>query len=172
MVAVAAVSADDGGRSRGAPRCCWAGADEGRSSASTKVVTTLLFNLVLLFVDAMLDGPMKDPTAMGWPQSVALRASWSSASSSMERGAHRLLRGRWPLPVGAVPVHDARFPHPRGRRQCPRRRVRGHARGRARKCWSPAVGRARRAGLARSRSPDAPATSRSTCRRATATAAS
>ncbi len=38
-----------------------------------EVVTTLLLNfIVLLFVSAMLDGPMKDPTAMGWPQSVAL----------------------------------------------------------------------------------------------------
>ena len=39
-----------------------------------EVVTTLLLNfIVLLFVSLMLDGPMKDPTAMGWPQSVALR---------------------------------------------------------------------------------------------------
>ena len=39
-----------------------------------EVVTTLLLNfIVLLFVSAMLDGPMKDPTAMGWPQSVALK---------------------------------------------------------------------------------------------------
>ena len=38
-----------------------------------EVVTTLLLNFImLLFVSAMLDGPMKDPTAMGWPQSVAL----------------------------------------------------------------------------------------------------
>ena len=38
-----------------------------------EVVTTLLANfIVLLFVSAMLDGPMKDPAAMGWPQSVAL----------------------------------------------------------------------------------------------------
>ena len=38
-----------------------------------EVVTTLLLNFVaLLFVSMMLDGPMKDPTAMGWPQSVAL----------------------------------------------------------------------------------------------------
>jgi simple sugar transport system permease protein len=38
-----------------------------------EVVTTLLLNfIVLLFVSAMLDGPMKDPTAMGWPQSAAL----------------------------------------------------------------------------------------------------
>ena len=38
-----------------------------------EVVTTLLMNfIVLLVVSAMLDGPMKDPTAMGWPQSVAI----------------------------------------------------------------------------------------------------
>jgi len=38
-----------------------------------EVVTTLLLNfIVLLLVSAMLDGPMKDPTALGWPQSVAL----------------------------------------------------------------------------------------------------
>jgi simple sugar transport system permease protein len=38
-----------------------------------EVVTTLLLNFImLLFVSAMLDGPMKDPTAMGWPQSAAL----------------------------------------------------------------------------------------------------
>ena len=41
-----------------------------------EVVTTLLLNfIVLLFVSWMLDGPMKDPTAMGWPQSVALQDS-------------------------------------------------------------------------------------------------
>ena len=39
-----------------------------------EVVTTLLLNfIVLLAVSALLDGPMKDPTAMGWPQSVALQ---------------------------------------------------------------------------------------------------
>jgi general nucleoside transport system permease protein len=39
-----------------------------------EVVTTLLLNfIVLLLVGAMLDGPMKDATAMGWPQSVALQ---------------------------------------------------------------------------------------------------
>lgn len=38
-----------------------------------EVVTTLLLNFVaLLLVSMMLDGPMKDPAAMGWPQSVAL----------------------------------------------------------------------------------------------------
>ena len=39
-----------------------------------EVVTTLLLNfIVLLFVSAMLDGPMKDPTALGWPQSVVVK---------------------------------------------------------------------------------------------------
>jgi len=38
-----------------------------------EVVTTLLLNfIVLLVVSALLDGAMKDPGAMGWPQSVAL----------------------------------------------------------------------------------------------------
>ncbi len=35
-----------------------------------EVVTTLLLNfVVLLFVSMMLDGPLKDPLGMGWPQS-------------------------------------------------------------------------------------------------------
>jgi len=39
-----------------------------------EVVTTLLLNfIVLLFVSMMLDGAMKDPSAMGWPQSVVLQ---------------------------------------------------------------------------------------------------
>ena len=39
-----------------------------------EVVTTLLLNfIVLLFVSMMLDGTMKDPGAMGWPQSVVLQ---------------------------------------------------------------------------------------------------
>ncbi len=38
-----------------------------------EVVTTLLGNfIVLLFISMMLDGVMKDPMAMGWPQSVAI----------------------------------------------------------------------------------------------------
>ena len=36
-----------------------------------EVVTTLLLNfVVLLFVGMMLEGPMKDPMSMGWPQSA------------------------------------------------------------------------------------------------------
>ena len=39
-----------------------------------EVVTTLLLNFIMLLaVSLMLDGPMKDPSAMGWPQSVALQ---------------------------------------------------------------------------------------------------
>ncbi len=35
-----------------------------------EVVTTLLLNfIILLFVQMMLEGPMKDPMGMGWPQS-------------------------------------------------------------------------------------------------------
>ncbi|MGE0799534.1 MAG: ABC transporter permease [Lautropia sp.] len=42
--------------------------------AVDEVVTTLLLNfIVLLFVSMMLDGPMKDPGALGWPQSVAVK---------------------------------------------------------------------------------------------------
>ena len=40
-----------------------------------EVVTTLLLNFIMLLaVSLMLDGPMKDPSAMGWPQSVALQS--------------------------------------------------------------------------------------------------
>ena len=39
-----------------------------------EVVTTLLMNfVVLLAVSWLLDGAMKDPSALGWPQSVALQ---------------------------------------------------------------------------------------------------
>lgn len=35
-----------------------------------EVVTTLLFNFIaLLFVSMLLEGPLKDPTGLGWPQS-------------------------------------------------------------------------------------------------------
>jgi general nucleoside transport system permease protein len=38
-----------------------------------EVVTTLLFNFImLLFVSMLLEGPMKDPMGMGWPKSAAL----------------------------------------------------------------------------------------------------
>ncbi len=35
-----------------------------------EVVTTLLFNFImLLFVSMLLEGPLKDPMGMGWPKS-------------------------------------------------------------------------------------------------------
>jgi general nucleoside transport system permease protein len=38
-----------------------------------EVVTTLLLNfIVLLFVSMLLEGPLKDPLSLGWPQSPAL----------------------------------------------------------------------------------------------------
>ncbi|MCA3585199.1 MAG: ABC transporter permease [Methylocystis sp.] len=38
-----------------------------------EVVTTLLFNfIILLFVQMMLEGPMKDPMGMGWPQTAPI----------------------------------------------------------------------------------------------------
>jgi simple sugar transport system permease protein len=38
-----------------------------------EVVTTLLLNfIVILFVSMMIEGPLKDPMAFGWPQSVAV----------------------------------------------------------------------------------------------------
>lgn len=40
-----------------------------------EVVTTLLLNFViLLFVQMMLEGPMKDPLSLGWPQSAPIIA--------------------------------------------------------------------------------------------------
>jgi ABC-type uncharacterized transport system permease subunit len=40
-----------------------------------EVVTTLLLNfIVLLFVSMMIEGPLKDPMAFGWPQSVPVSA--------------------------------------------------------------------------------------------------
>ncbi|MFM7427843.1 MAG: ABC transporter permease [Elainella sp.] len=38
-----------------------------------EVVTTLLLNfIVVLLVSYLIEGPLKDPTALGWPQAVAL----------------------------------------------------------------------------------------------------
>ncbi len=38
-----------------------------------EVVTTLLLNfIILLFVNYLLEGPMKDPMAMGWPQAASI----------------------------------------------------------------------------------------------------
>lgn len=54
-----------------------------------EVVTTLLLNfIVLLFVSLMLDGPMKDPGAMGWPQSVALQDELTLAKLIAQTRVH------------------------------------------------------------------------------------
>ena len=59
-----------------------------------EVVTTLLLNfIVLLAVSALLDGPMKDPTAMGWPQSVALQDGLSLGQLLPQTRLHNGLLG-------------------------------------------------------------------------------
>ena len=51
-----------------------------------EVVTTLLLNFIMLLgVSLMLDGPMKDPSAMGWPQSVALQGGTLNSPSWWRR---------------------------------------------------------------------------------------
>jgi simple sugar transport system permease protein len=54
-----------------------------------EVVTTLLFNFIMLLaVGALLDGPMKDPLAMGWPQSVALQSDLELAKLVAQTRVH------------------------------------------------------------------------------------
>ena len=65
-----------------------------------EVVTTLLLNfIVLLAVSALLDGPMKDPTAMGWPQSVALQDELSLGKLWPQTRLHTGLLGACALAV-------------------------------------------------------------------------
>ena len=105
-----------------------------------EVVTTLLLNfIVLLFVSAMLDGPMKDPSAMGWPQSVAL-ARCVAAGKLIERsrvhtGLLLALRWRWLRVGGDCALHDARLRDPRRRRERARRGVCRRAGARTLACW-------------------------------------
>jgi ABC-type uncharacterized transport system permease subunit len=81
-----------------------------------EVVTTLLLNfIVLLFVSMMLDGPMKDPTAMGWPQSVALMGELELSKLVPQTRVHTgLLWGMglalavWTLMRYTVPGFDIR----------------------------------------------------------------
>ena len=66
-----------------------------------EVVTTLLLNfIVLLGVSLMLDGPMKDPTAMGWPQSVALLPDLELAKLVAQTRVHTGLLWALALSVG------------------------------------------------------------------------
>jgi len=66
-----------------------------------EVVTTLLLNfIVLLFVSMMLDGPMKDPMAMGWPQSVALMDELTLSKLIAQTRVHTGLLWAGALAVG------------------------------------------------------------------------
>ena len=66
-----------------------------------EVVTTLLLNfIVLLLVSLMLDGPMKDPSAMGWPQSVALVADLELSKLIPQTRLHTGLLWACTLSVG------------------------------------------------------------------------
>lgn len=62
-----------------------------------EVVTTLLFNFIMLLVVSMLlEGPLKDPLALGWPQSAALLP---------EARLPRIVTGlrlHWGFPLGIV----------------------------------------------------------------------
>ncbi|MEO8159561.1 MAG: ABC transporter permease [Betaproteobacteria bacterium] len=81
-----------------------------------EVVTTLLLNfIVLLAVSLMLDGPMKDPTAMGWPQSVALVGDLELSKLIPQTRVHTgllwavsLAAGLWALLKYTVPGFDIR----------------------------------------------------------------
>ncbi len=66
-----------------------------------EVVTTLLLNfIVLLGVSLMLDGPMKDPGAMGWPQSVALQGELELSKLIAQTRVHTGLLWGITLAVG------------------------------------------------------------------------
>jgi len=66
-----------------------------------EVVTTLLFNfIVLLGVGALLDGPMKDPLALGWPQSVALQGDLELGKLVAQTRVHTGLLWAMVLSVG------------------------------------------------------------------------
>lgn len=66
-----------------------------------EVVTTLLINfIVLLAVSAMLDGPMKDPTAMGWPQSVSLQGDLELGKLIAQTRVHTGLL--WAMALGVM----------------------------------------------------------------------
>ena len=65
-----------------------------------EVVTTLLLNFImLLLVSLMLDGPMKDPAAMGWPQSVALQGELELSKLVAQTRVHTGLLGAMALAV-------------------------------------------------------------------------
>ena len=67
-----------------------------RFGADEVVITLLLNFVVILFVQMLIEGPLKDPLAMGWPQSVPLLAE-----ARFDKLIPRL-RTHWGLLVGLL----------------------------------------------------------------------
>lgn len=67
-----------------------------RFGADEVVITLLLNFVVILFVQMLVEGPLKDPLSMGWPQSVPLLAE-AKLPKLLPR-----LRMHWGLIVGVV----------------------------------------------------------------------
>ena len=86
-----------------------------------EVVTTLLLNfVVLLFVQMMLEGPLKDPMGGGWPQSAPILPEGTLAAAVRAHAAacrlhRRADRRRAGLRAGRP--HGARARDPRRRRE-------------------------------------------------------
>ena len=92
-----------------------------------EVVTTLLLNfVVLLFVQMMLEGPLKDPMGGGWPQSAPILPE-GTLPPLFER--MRLHAGFLVALIASLALSRADRPHgarpgdPRGRRERARRRA-------------------------------------------------
>ncbi len=67
-----------------------------RFGADEVVITLLLNFVVILFVQMLIEGPLKDPLAMGWPQSVPLLVE-----ARFDKLIPRL-RMHWGLVIGLV----------------------------------------------------------------------
>ncbi|SFV35104.1 simple sugar transport system permease protein [Devosia crocina] len=67
-----------------------------RFGADEVVITLLLNFVVILFIQMLVEGPLKDPLSMGWPQSVPL-----IAEAKLPKLLPRL-RMHWGLIVGVV----------------------------------------------------------------------
>jgi len=67
-----------------------------RFGADEVVITLLLNFVVILFIQMLVEGPLKDPLSMGWPQSVPL-----IAEAKLPKLLPRL-RMHWGLIVGLV----------------------------------------------------------------------
>jgi simple sugar transport system permease protein len=67
-----------------------------RFGADEVVITLLLNFVVILFVQMLIEGPLKDPLAMGWPQSVPLLPD-----AKLDKLVPRL-RMHWGLVIGLV----------------------------------------------------------------------